>query len=171
MCICDNIQWFSGAEQGTVHRAVNTHLRVSPAVLASLWCQAGDQPWWPLLGWHPPQLSESSRRHVPGNTSVDGFWSLSEYPEIYKLQQLFPLQCKRQRTKKNETYFRDSLRTESTETKLILDPFHTNFKCQKEILMSPSQVFCFICAAESVFTQGSTFLPGSLNLALSCFLS
>lgn len=82
----------------TVCRADKTH-PPSPAVLASLWYQAGDLLWWQLRGWHPPQLSGSSRRRVPVSTSADGFWSLSEYPKTYKWQLLFPLQYKKQRTK------------------------------------------------------------------------
>lgn len=82
----------------TVCRADKTH-PPSPAVLASLWYQAGDLLWWQLQGLHPPQLSGSSRRRVPVSTSAGGFWSLSEYPKTYKWQLLFPLQYKIQRTK------------------------------------------------------------------------
>lgn len=147
MCLCD--KWLSDLREQS--RALSAeqirHIQgTSPAMLASLWCQAGDRPWWPLLGWRPPQLSESSRRHGPGSTSAGGFWSLSEYPEIYKLQPLFPLQHKRQRTKEM-ALFRQSENWAHQEKVNSGPPRHIDFKYQKEVLMPPSPVFHFIYAS------------------------
>lgn len=105
---------------------------------------------------------------MPGSISVGGFWSLSEYPEIYKLQPLFPLQYQRHITTKNDICL-DSLRNEPTEEKVSSGCPHTDLKYQEEISMPPFLSVLFIYVAESISTQCSSFLPGSLDLVLGVF--
>lgn len=70
--------------------------------------------------------------------------------------------------KKNDIYL-DSLRNEPTEEKVSSGCPHTDLKYQEEISMPPFLSVLFICVAESISTQCSSFLSGSLDLVLGVF--
>lgn len=169
-CVCyvtnDSVSWYRRAERHL--RADNAHHRAgtSPAVLASLWCQAGA----PALvacdfSWHPHQCHRrANRRHCAGyfNETVFGH-RVNIQSEIYRLQPLFPLQYQRRTTKKWHL-FRQSEKW-IHRGKLVLSALTPILNTKWKFQCHPSWAFCFIFR-ESISTQCSSFLPGSLDSVL-----
>ena len=158
-------QRISRVEQSTIRRADNAHLR-DITCKAGLFMVSSRRPALVATAGLTSSTAVRKQQKACAREYFSRWFLVTEWiSRNLQITATFSTAMSKAENKKNWHLFRRSEKWAHRE-KANSGPPYTDVKYQKEILMPPSWVFHFIRAAETISTQCSIFLPGSLDLVL-----